>query len=95
MLSAKVDIKYQLEGLQVGADDYIAKPFSMEVLRTKILNMLRTRYRIFERYSNMTEIRTGKALRAIRWMRNCCERLLLSLRKIMDNVEFSTEQFAL
>ncbi len=61
MLSAKVDIKYQLEGLQVGADDYIAKPFSMEVLRTKILNMLRTRYRIFERYSNMTEIRTGKA----------------------------------
>ena len=24
MLSAKVDIKYQLEGLQVGADDYIA-----------------------------------------------------------------------
>ena len=60
MLSAKVDIKYQLEGLQVGADDYIAKPFSMEVLRTKILNMLRTRYRIFERYSNMTEIRPEK-----------------------------------
>ena len=60
MLSAKVDIKYQLEGLQVGADDYIAKPFSMEVLRTKILNMLRTRYRIFERYSNMTEIKPEK-----------------------------------
>ena len=51
MLSAKVDVKYQLEGLQVGADDYIAKPFSMEVLKVKILNMLRTRYRIFERYS--------------------------------------------
>ena len=28
MLSAKVDVKYQLEGLHVGADDYIAKPFA-------------------------------------------------------------------
>ena len=56
MLSAKVDVKYQLEGLQVGADDYIAKPFSMEVLKVKILNMLRTRYRIFERYSKMLDI---------------------------------------
>lgn len=46
MLSAKVDVKYQLEGLHVGADDYIAKPFSIEILKAKILNMLRTRYRI-------------------------------------------------
>ena len=52
MLSAKADIKYQLEGLQVGADDYIAKPFSMAILKAKIMNMLRTRHRIFEHYSN-------------------------------------------
>ena len=93
MLSAKVDIKYQLEGLQVGADDYIAKPFSMEVLRTKILNMLRTRYRIFERYSNMTEIRPEKLT-----SNTMDEELLLKaiavVEKNMDNVEFSTEQFA-
>lgn len=53
LLSAKVDIKYQLKGLQVGADDYIPKPFSMEILVAKILNMLRTRYRIL----NATPIR--------------------------------------
>lgn len=80
MLSAKVDVKYQLEGLQVGADDYIAKPFSMEVLKVKILNMLRTRYRIFERYSKMMEIEPEN-LRIIQWTRNCCERPLLSLRR--------------
>ena len=51
MLSAKADIKYQLEGLQVGADDYIAKPFSMAILKAKIMNMLRTRHRIFEHLS--------------------------------------------
>ena len=60
LLSAKVDIKYQLQGLQVGADDYIPKPFSMDVLIAKILNMLRTRYRIFEHYSNAAEIEPEK-----------------------------------
>lgn len=35
MLSAKADIKYQLEGLQVGADDYIPKPFSMPILKLR------------------------------------------------------------
>lgn len=93
MLSAKVDIKYQLEGLQVGADDYIAKPFSMEVLRTKILNMLRTRYRIFERYSNMTEIKPEK-LTNNTMDEELLRKAIAIVEKNMDNVEFSTEQFA-
>ena len=93
MLSAKVDIKYQLEGLQVGADDYIAKPFSMEVLRTKILNMLRTRSRIFERYSNMTEIRPEK-LTSNTMDEELLRKAIAVVEKNMDNVEFSTEQFA-
>ena len=93
MLSAKVDIKYQLEGLQVGADDYIAKPFSMEVLRTKILNMLRTRYRIFERYSNMTEIKPEK-LTNNTMDEELLRKAIAVVEKNMDNVEFSTEQFA-
>lgn len=93
MLSAKVDIKYQLEGLQVGADDYIAKPFSMEVLRTKILNMLRTRYRIFERYSNMTEIKPEK-LTNNTMDEELLRKAIAVVEKNMDNVGFSTEQFA-
>lgn len=93
MLSAKVDVKYQLEGLQVGADDYIAKPFSMEVLKTKIVNMLRTRSWIFERYSQMTEIEPKKVAN------NAMDEELLKkaiavVEKNIDNVEFSTEQFA-
>lgn len=93
ILSAKADVKYQLEGLQVGADDYIAKPFSMEVLKTKILNMLRTRYRVFERYSDMTKVEPEKITN------NALDEELLRkaisiVEKNMDNVEFSTEQFA-
>ena len=93
MLSAKVDVKYQLEGLQVGADDYIAKPFSMEVLKVKILNMLRTRYRIFERYSNMIEIEPEK-LANNTMDEELLRKAIAVIEKNMDNVEFSTEQFA-
>lgn len=93
MLSAKADIKYQLEGLQVGADDYIAKPFSLAVLKAKIMNMLRTRHRIFEHYSNAMEVEPEKLTN------NTMDEELLRkaigvIEKNMDNVEFSTEQFA-
>ena len=93
MLSAKIDVKYQLEGLQVGADDYIAKPFSMEVLKAKIMNMLRTRYRVFERYSTMTEIEPEK-LTNNTMDEELLKKAIAVIEKNMDNVEFSTEQFA-
>lgn len=93
MLSAKADIKYQLEGLQVGADDYIPKPFSMPILKTKILNVLRTRYRVFERYSNTTEVEPEK-LANNTMDEELLRRAITIIEKNMDNVEFSTELFA-
>ena len=93
MLSAKVDIKYQLEGLQVGADDYIAKPFSMAILKAKIMNMLRTRHRIFEHYSNTTEIEPEK-LTNNTMDEELLRKAIAVIERNMDNVEFSTEQFA-
>lgn len=93
MLSAKADIKYQLEGLHVGADDYIAKPFSLAVLKAKIMNMLRTRYRIFEHYSNTTEVEPEK-LTNNTMDEELLRKAIAVIEKNMDNVEFSTEQFA-
>ena len=94
MLSAKADTKYQLEGLQVGADDYIPKPFSMPILKTKIQNVLRTRYRVFERYSNTTEVEPEK-LANNTMDEELLRRAIAVIEKNMDNVEFSTEQLSL
>ena len=93
LLSAKVDIKYQLKGLQVGADDYIPKPFSMEILVAKILNMLRTRYRIFERYSNTLEVEPEKITNNA-MDEEVLRKAVAIVEKNMSNVDFSTEQFA-
>lgn len=93
LLSAKADVKYQLEGLKVGADDYLPKSFSMSVLKAKIQNSLRTRRRAFDRYSNSTDVEPEKIA-----MNSLDEDLLRKAIEVvernMDNVEFSTEQFA-
>lgn len=93
ILSAKSDIKYQLEGLQVGADDYIPKPFSLSVLSAKLQNMLRTRYRSFERFSNSLEIEPEKLTTNV-MDEELLKRAIDIVEKNMSNVDFSTDQFA-
>ena len=56
MLTAKSDMEYQVEGLEVGADDYIAKPFSLNLLETKIRNIINTRRRLKELYKNSIDV---------------------------------------
>lgn len=60
MLSAKSDVKDQLEGLQTGADDYIPKPFLLEMLVAKVRNLLRTYRQAVEHYSKSMEIEPEK-----------------------------------
>ena len=93
ILSAKSEVKDQMEGLQVGADDYIPKPFSLSIVMTKIQNMLRTRHRMLERYSKSLEVEPEKITF------NAMDEALLKravaiVEKNMDNIEFSTDEFA-
>ena len=44
LLTARNTHLYQMEGLRIGADDYITKPFSPSVLLQKVINLIRTRY---------------------------------------------------
>lgn len=45
MLSAKTDVETKIEGLIIGADAYIEKPFSMEQLKAQIKSILDNRER--------------------------------------------------
>lgn len=93
MLSAKADLKEQLEGLQMGADDYIPKPFSMTLITAKIRNLFRTRHRAIEHYSNSMEIEPEKvALNPID--EELLKKAVEIVEKHMEDVEFSTDEFA-
>lgn len=52
MLSAKDEEMDRVQGLELGSDDYIAKPFSLKELSVKVRNMLRRYSRLQEKVEN-------------------------------------------
>lgn len=49
IMSAKVDKQDKLSGLELGADDYIEKPFDIDILSAKIGALLRRNYELREK----------------------------------------------
>jgi YesN/AraC family two-component response regulator len=50
MLTAKISLEHQIEGLKTGADDYITKPFHMKLLKVRIANLLESRRLLREKF---------------------------------------------
>ncbi len=93
MLSAKSDVSDQLGGFKVGADDYIAKPFSMEVLASKIRNQLRTRRQAIRHFTDSAEIKPESvALNPLD--EEFLKKAMAVMEKHLDDSEFSTDAFA-
>lgn len=93
LLSAKIDEQFQLEAFKMGADDYIAKPFSMAMLTMKIRNQLRNRQRLYDHYSRSIEIEPAKiSVNALD------EEFLTRAKEIVEmhigNIDFSTDDFS-
>jgi YesN/AraC family two-component response regulator len=53
MLTAKTDDDSKVEGMDVGADTYIEKPFSVQYLEACIRNMLEIRRKLIEKFSTL------------------------------------------
>lgn len=51
MLTAKISQEWEREGLKTGADAYIRKPFDMELLELKLLNILKHREELRKRFN--------------------------------------------
>ena len=54
MMSAKTDDDSKILGMEIGADDYVDKPFSIPVLTSKIKALLRRSYEIAEEKQILT-----------------------------------------
>jgi len=52
LLTSKNTYKAHIEGLEVGADAYIQKPFSTELLQIQIANLLKNRRKIKEHFAS-------------------------------------------
>lgn len=56
LLTARADIASRLEGLEKGADAYIAKPFNSEELRVQVRALVALRKKLQERYASIENL---------------------------------------
>jgi ligand-binding sensor domain-containing protein/CheY-like chemotaxis protein/AraC-like DNA-binding protein len=70
LLTAKTSVANQVSGLQAGADVYLTKPFSIEVLELQVHNLLASKERIRKHFSALlslpgTEVISNSAIHEI------------------------------
>ena len=58
LLTAKSEEENAVEGLQTGADAYITKPFSLNLLYARIKNLIETRMKLMNQFHNQVEMDT-------------------------------------
>jgi len=93
MLTAKAGDENQLIGLENGADAYITKPFNTEILKTTVYNLLETRKKLQERFSQEVVLIPKDMA-----VNSADERFLENLKEIVETQiiesDFTTESFS-
>ena len=93
LLTAKVMIEHWVEGLETGADDYIPKPFNLQVLQARIQNLIDGRRRLKKMFSSPQET-PGSHLAGSSVDEEFISKAFAILEKSFWNPEFSANQFA-
>ena len=83
----------QLQGLGLGADDYLTKPFDMDILRLRLKTLVRnrqlTKSKIINSLSHGTPVELGNKQND-----EFVQKLHLTVKENMGNCDFDKEQFA-
>ena len=93
MLTSKTNLDFKIEALEMGADSYIEKPFSMPFLLAQIKNLLDSRKSLYKKYTENPFISAEGSSR-----NKADEEFLIKAKEIIDknisNVDFTIEQLA-
>ena len=93
LLTTQASETSELKGLQHEADDFIAKPFNHQILKTKVLQLIETRQKLRDRYSKELILRPKDiALNTID--EKFMERLQMVVDEHLSNADFSVDDFA-
>ena len=93
LLTSRAELESKLEGLEAGADDYIAKPFSPRELSVRIANLLEQRRLLRERYRREVTLEP-KNVAITSADEGFLNRLLGSVEAHLADTQFGVEQLA-
>ena len=79
--------------MKAGADDFIAKPFSMAILIARIKNIIRTQNRILDKVTKSMEI-TPEKISFNAMDEQFLNKAIDIVKRNIDNTDFSTAEFA-
>ena len=93
LLTAMGSEEKQLEGLKVGVNDYITKPFTFEILASRIRNLLTQQELLQKRFQKQIEVNPGEVT-ITPVDEKFLKQVLEIVEKHMDEPEFSVEDFS-
>jgi len=91
MLTAKSAVESQVEGLETGADDYVTKPFLMELLTVRIQNLLKSRRMLQKKFSEESQSEAGLAQHVEYEFMEKAESVV---KEHLSDTAFKSEEFA-
>lgn len=93
LLTAKDTMQAKIQGLELGADAYIEKPFSPQHLQVQIANLLSNRNKIKEHFANSPLIHI-KSIAYSKADEGFLEKLNCAIYKHLQNIDLDVEQLA-
>ncbi|HIB48566.1 MAG TPA: response regulator [Flavobacteriaceae bacterium] len=93
LLTAKVEEQSQFEGLELGADDYVLKPFKTKFLETRVQNLVLSRKQLRERYSQEVVLKP-KDISISRIDETFLGKVQEVLDKHLTDPDFSVDEFS-
>lgn len=93
LLTARMSQDVKQEGYETGADDYITKPFSFEMLESRIHNLIKQRERIKKSFQKHFKIEPGE-IGITSLDEKLMNKALATVEEHMSDSEFSVEKLS-
>ncbi|GAO42346.1 hybrid sensor histidine kinase/response regulator transcription factor [Flavihumibacter petaseus] len=93
LLTAMGSEEKQIEGFQAGVSDYITKPFTFEILASRIKNLLARQHLLQKRFQKQIDVNPGEVT-VTPVDEQFLKQALGVVEKYMDNPDFSVEDFS-
>lgn len=93
LLTARTAVEHNLEGLRMGADDYVTKPFNINLLVSRCNNLVNSRLLLQEKFSKQPQT-TPQMLATNPMDKEFMDKIIEIVERHLDNTEFNIEQLS-